>query len=350
MKKYIVFSLIFVLIGAGQVNAQVSKFIKNVKNNVEKDLKGKSNSSKTMPEPSCACEPSDLIVDIGKYKIDYTESTISMLDDGSILVGDRINDEFYISKNGVTEGPLKKNDPRVAKFQSRVEGPDNHADVTVRFSNYISKKGDKYIITFAGKTYGPYAVISNFAVTKSGDKFAAFVTQTVAMTDDDAKKMEERVNKAKNDDEKMQIALEYSQTLQKRMMEGGGPNSLAPKLISNIPTGSADNASPMMMASVFYTNMKYDDILMAFGGRVSDLQGKMIFDLSTARCGPDNVFIKSDNSAYACYDSGTLTISDGRKLTDLFNPHLMKQDGKIYIAYLYYSPKHNAIMQCKILF
>jgi hypothetical protein len=347
MMKSIFVTLVAGIMIIAPANAQVGKFLKNVKNNVEKDLVG-TPKTKTMPEPPCACETADLIVDMGKYKVDYTEATISILDDGSILIGDRASDNFYVTKNGVTEGPYKKDDPRVVKFQSMVQGSDNHTDLTVRYSNYISKKDDKYSVTFAGKTYGPYDVLTSFAVSKSGDKFAASVTPTAVMTEAEGKKMEEKANNAKTDEEKMQIAMEYSQQMQKRMMEGGGPNSTMPRVISNMPVGSGDNNMLAAVASVFYTNMKYDDILMSVAGKVSDLQGKVILDITTAMCSPDNLFIKSDNSGYVCYGSGTLTFSDGKKMTNLFNPHLIKVDGKIYLAYLYYSPKHNAIMQCRI--
>jgi hypothetical protein len=191
-------------------NAQVGKFFKNVTKNVEKDLvgtpkTGTGTSAKTMPEPSCACDPAETIVELGKYKIDYTESTISILNDGSVLIGDRTTDNFFIAKNGVTEGPFKKDDPRVTKFQSMEEGPDNHASLTVRFSNYITKKGDRYTISFGGKTYGPYDLVNNFAVTKSGDKFAASVTPTVIMTEAEGKIYEEKSKNAKTDEEKMQF-------------------------------------------------------------------------------------------------------------------------------------------------
>jgi hypothetical protein len=291
-----------------------------------------------------------MIIDIGKYKIDYTESTISFLNDGSILVGDRTTDNFYVAKNGVTDGPFKKDDPRVLKFQTMEESPDNHADLTVRYSNYITKKGDRYTIVFKGKTYGPYDLINNFAVTKSGDKFAASVTPTVGVSEADNKKMAERADKAKTDQEKMQIAMEYSQMMQKKMMEGGGPENMTPRVISNVPVGSGDNNTLVAMSSIFYTNLKYDDILTAVGGRITDLQGKMILDLTKCRCSIDRMYIKSDNSGNACYETGILTFSDGTRMTDLFGPNLIRLDGKIYLAYFYYSPKHNAIMQCKVPF
>jgi hypothetical protein len=350
MKKYVALSLILGIVSIS-ANAQVGKFIKNVSKNVQKDLVGTpktGSNTKTMPEPSCACEPSDLMIDIGKYNIGYTEATISMLDDGRILLADRMTDSYYISNNGVTEGPYKKDDPRVAQFETMIVGADNHAPFTERYKKYISKKGDKYLITIAGKTYGPYGQINNFSVSLSGDKFAAMVTQTVLTTADEAKKMEEEVNNAKSDEEKMQIAMKYSQQMQQKMLDGGGANGILPKLVTNLPVAPADNYSPL--STVFYSNLKYDNIFTGVAGKILDFQGKTILDLTAFPGRIDNAFIKSDNSGYAWYDSGVLTFSDGKKLTELFNPHLMKLDGKIYLAYMYYSPKHNAIMQCKVPF
>lgn len=352
MKKSVIFSLIIGMLFIIPANGQVGKFLKNVKNNVKQDLLGtpeKKNTPKSMPEPSCACETSDLVLDIGKYQIEYTETSISILDDGRVLLRDNINDTYYIASNGVAQGPMKKDDPRVAQFQAMVQGPDNHASFLDRYKEFISKKGDKFLITFGGKSYGPYALISKFAVSSSRDKFAAMVTQTNITTEDEAKKMEAEVNNAKTDEEKIQISIKYSQLMQQRMMDGGGPKSMLPQLVSNMPVASPENLM-MMAGATLYTNLKYDEILFATMQKVSDLQGKTLISISDASCTPESLFIKSDNSGYACYSYGTLTFSDGKKLTDLFNAHLIKADGKIYLAYMYYSPKKNAIVQCKIPF
>ncbi len=354
MKKYFALLTILSLFCVLPAKAQVGKFLKNVTKNVQKDLLGtpKSGTStrNNVPEPSCACDPAETIVDLGKYNIDYTESTISILSDGSVLMGDRTNGNFYIAKNGATEGPYKKDDPRVVKFQSMVEGPDNNADFTVKYSNYITRKGDKYTIVFAGKTYGPYDVVSGFAVSKGGDMFAASVTPTLTMSEAEAKALEEKSKNAKTDEEKMQLAMEMSQAMQKKVMEGGGPNSTMPRIISNVPVVSGDNNTMSALSARFYTNMKYDEILMVLGTNITDLQGKPVLDILKIKSIPDHLYLKSDNSGYATYDTGTVTFSDGKKITDLFSPHLIKVDGKIYLAYFYYSPKHNAIMQCKVPF
>jgi len=43
----------------------------------------------------------------GKFQLDYEELSISVLDDGSILAKSRVTDEYYIIKDGVTQGPFK---------------------------------------------------------------------------------------------------------------------------------------------------------------------------------------------------------------------------------------------------
>ena len=77
---------------------------------------------------------------------------------------------------------------------------------------------------------------------------------------------------------------------------------------------------------------------------------KVLFTLKQEAIGAKNLFVNSNNTKYAYYNSGTLTFSDNTTMTDLFNPYLAKTDGKIYLNYMYYSPKNNAIMQHKIPF
>ena len=355
MKKIILGSVIIALFAGIQANAQVGKFLKNVSKNVQKDLVGtpgsKTSSAKNTPEPPCACDPADLIIDLGKYKIDYSEASISILDDGSILLSDRVSGNAYIANNGTVTGPYRKDDPRVIKLQTKDQGEDNHADLTERFPGFISKKADKYVITFGGKSYGPYAIINNFVVSKSGDKFAAIVTPAVAMTEQEGKAMEAKAKNAKTDAEKMQLAMEYSQQMQKRMAEGGGAQSMMPRIVSNVPVAAPDDYTTLtiLQAGQLYNNLRYDDILVVSSTRIMDLTGKTLMNLQGGDfCPARNMYLKSDNSGYACYRDGVLTFSDGKKLTELINPHLVKQDGKIYLAYLYFSPKNNAIMQCRI--
>ena len=117
------------------------------------------------------------------------------------------------------------------------------------------------------------------------------------------------------------------------------------KLITNIPGATIDPN----LGGALNSDMKYDDLLVTVGDKIQDLRGNTIHTVTNDQAGAD-FFISSDNSRYAWHDYGTLNISDKTTIPELFNPFLMKADGKIYLAYMYYSPKKNSILQCKIPF
>ena len=349
MKKIVVISMILTLLCVVQSNGQVGKFLKNVKNSVTQDLLGGSDKPKTAPEPPCACDPAELVMEIGKLKIDYTELNINVLDDGSILLTDRMAGNYYIHSKGATEGPFKENNPRVKQFQAMINKDENPEAILTAYRDYINKSGDKYLITFAGKSYGPYARIDKFTVSKSKDKFAAMVVETIVVTEDEGAKMEQAMNNAKTENEKMQLALQYSQLMQERLLNGGGVEGISPKIVSNVPGATTDVLTAA--GGQFYNNLKYDDILIWGYNKVTDLQGKTIMTFAQGTgCSPESMFISSDNSRYACYSYGTLTFSDGKTLSELFNPTLIRENGKVFLAYMYYSPKKNSILQCRIPF
>jgi len=131
-----------------------------------------------------------------------------------------------------------------------------------------------------------------------------------------------------------------------RMMSGGGPTSILPKFITNV-TGTTYDP---MNGGTFNGDMKYDDILVNNYDGITDLKGNKVVTIKSEHAGSGKIFINSANTKYAIEGYGTLTFSDNTTLSDLFNPRLMKVDGKVYLAYMYYSPKRNAIMQCKMLF
>jgi hypothetical protein len=330
-------------------NAQVGNFLKNVKNNIKQEVLG-TPSNNNKPEPSCACDPAEQIVDLGKYKLDYTELNINVLDDGSILLKDNAGGDFYIARNGSTTGPYKKGDPRISGLQipGNNDNEENEKDITKLYKGYVFKSGDKYTITFNGKNYGPYSVISSFRVSTEKDKFGAVVTENVALTEAQSKQMQTAMDKAKDDNERLQLSMQYSQMMQQNMGNSGS-QGLMPKFISNIPGVKVEDMATLVSAQL-NNHMKYNDIVIGSMGKIIDLQGNTIMTYSPAECDPESIFISSDNSRYACYKYGTLTFNDKKTLADLFNPHLIKEGGKIFLAYMYYSPKKNAIMQCKIPF
>jgi hypothetical protein len=348
MKKTICLLTLIALIVSFPVNGQ--GLLKKVTNSMKDELLGtgkSGNSATKQPEPSSACDQAEMVLDLGgKLKLDYTEISINTRDDGSLLIQDRISGNFYIVKGGVTTGPIPAGDQRLAGFDNGDDGDNSQDAIYLRNRKYISKSGEKYTINFAGTNYGPYSQISQFTVTKSGDKFAAVIVENIVMNESEGKKMEDAINKAKTDQERMDLAMQYTQQIQQNMMAGGGPNSILPKVITNIPGATFDP----LQGGTIQGNWKYDDILVSAYDKVLDMEGKNVINLKPEFLGAPKLFVNSTNSKYASYSYGTLTFSDDTSIPELMNPQLIKVEGKIFLAYMYYSPKRNAIMQCKIAY
>ncbi len=353
MKKSILFLLVICIIYVNPAGAQVNRLLNKVSKSVTNSATGKpesgSKTEKQEPEPKCACDQPELILYLGgNLKLMYSEVTISVKDDGSLLVKDRINDNLYIAKDGVTQGPIKEGDPRLAGFDNM--NKDDASKSTDQWANndYITKSGEKYLIRFGGKNYGPYSEIREFKVTKPKDKFAAIVVENVPMSEAEGKKMEQEIKNAKTDQERMDLSMKYAQEMQQKMVQGGGPASLMPKLVTNIPGVTYDPLKST--GGTLNSNVKYDDILFTTSDKIIDLSNNVLLTLKPDAAGVKDLFVNTNNTKYAAYKYGTLTFSDGTVLSGLFNPHLIKVNGQVYLAYLYYSPKRNAIMLCKILF
>ena len=164
----------------------------------------------------------------------------------------------------------------------------------------------------------------------------------------DTKKMEEALKNAKTDQEKMDLSMEYSQMMMQKMQQGGGPNAMFPKLVTNISGATYDPLKSV--GGSLNSSIKYDDILFTTYDKVIDLSNKVLLTLKPDVQGNEGLFVNTSNTKYAYYKFGTLTFNDGTTMSDMFNVHLMKAGGQVSLAYMYYSPKRNAIMQCKIPF
>jgi hypothetical protein len=348
MTKSALFFLVFILIATIPSNAQFGRLVNRAVDRAVDDILDGNNNKKTeTPEPSCACDQAELILDLGaSLKLNYNELDISPREDGALLVKDKISGNYYIVKGGNHEGPIPAGDKRLEGFEVM---DDENKDIDLllnRYSEYIKKSGDKYSINFGGKTYGPYAQISDFFVTMSKTKFGATVVENLIITEDQQKKMEKAIQNAKTDQEKMELSMQYAQLVQQNMMQNGG-NGMMPSFITNVPNS---NINPVTSGGTFSTKMKYDEIVLVRYDGITNLEGKKLITVKPEHLGND-IFISSDNSKYASYHYGELTFSDNKVMNELFNPHLIKgSDGKIYLAYMYYSPKKNSLMQCKIPF
>jgi hypothetical protein len=159
--------------------------------------------------------------------------------------------------------------------------------------------------------------------------------------------MEAAMKNAKTDQEKMDLSMKFSQEMAQNMQKAGGAEGILPKLITNIPGAKLDL---IQSRGNLNNSIKYDDILIPTYDKIIDLSGKELLTIKPEAGASEKLFLNSSNTKYAYYNYGTLTFGDGTSLPDLFNAHLIKSNGAVSIAYMYYSPKSNAIMQCKIPF
>ena len=352
MKKSFLFLLAMCIVTGNPLEAQINRLLNKVTKSVVADSKIPASSSQSEnankePEPKSACENPELIVDLGgKLKLMYSELSINVRDDGAILLKDRQGSDYYIVKNGAPEGPIKAGDPRLAGFDNQEESSSSKPESWANNEN-ITKSGDKYTIAFGGKSYGPYAEIQQFKVTKSKDRFAAVVVQNVANSEASLKKMEEAMNNAKTDQEKLDLSMQYAQEMAQNMQKAGGMSGTMPKLITNIPGVSWD---PLQSPGNLNNGIKFDEILIPSYDKIIDLKNKVLITIKPEAGASKKLFVNTPNTNYAYYNYGTLSFADGTTLPDLFNARLIKSNGAVSIAYMYYSPKSNAILQCKIPF
>jgi hypothetical protein len=353
MKKSILFLLALFLFLATPGNAQVGRLLNKVSKSVTNQASGKpetgTKAANQEPEPKCACDNAELILGLGgNLKLDYSEITISVREDGAVLIKDKITGDYYIGKDGTSQGPIKAGDARLKGFDEIDNEVDSKSAKAWANNEFISSSGEKYLIKFGGKSYGPYSQINDFKVAKSKDKFAAIVIENVPVSEAEGKKMEEAIKNAKTDQEKMDLSMKYSQQMMQKIQAGGGPMSTLPKLVTNI---QGVNYDPLKsVGGTLNNNVKYDDILLTTYDKVIDLSNKVLLTLKPEDNGAKDLFVNTANTKYAIYNYGTLKFSDGTTMSDLFNPHLLKVSGQVYIAYMYYSPKRNSLMQCKIPF
>jgi hypothetical protein len=350
MKKSILVIASICILIVTPINGQKGGLLKKVANSMTNELLGKpQNNNAKEQEPQCACKDAEAVVGLGgKIQLNYSELTITTRDDGAILMKDKVSGSFYIANGGVLQGPISEGDRRLVGF-GLGNNDDNSTDYWIeRYGQYITKSGGKYLINFGGKTYGPYATINSFVMPRSNDKFAAMVVENLVATEDQGKKMDEAIKNAKTEQEKMELAMKFSQEMLNKMMEGGGAGSVLPKFITSVAGSTYD---PMLGQRTINATMKYDEILLIAYPDIFDLKGNKVITLKPEHSGTPVLFINSGNTKYAYEIYGELSFSDGTpKLNELFNPYLMKADGIVYLAYMYYSPKNNGIMKCKIPF
>jgi hypothetical protein len=360
MKKSIIFLLIVsVFIAANySAHAQLGGLMNKAKNKLldkalgNSDNGNNSKSTAVKDDPLCACSDATVAFKFTEgLKINYKEATFSVSEDGTLLVFDMVSKKYYTAKDGVLQGPYEAESSIVRQFDLPEEekGTQLSPDVLLeRYKGFIVPSGEKFTINFAGKSYGPFAVVQSFVLNHSKTKFAALVARDVLMTEDQGAKMELEAKNAKTDQERMALAMKMSQQMQERMMAAGGEIDMLPKLVSNIPGAKSD----MMMGNNFSGKVKFDDIVNVGFDKITDLTGKTLITIDPQKINisANGFWLSSDNSRLASYDYGLLTLSDGKEFAEVFCPYVMKDAGRVYLTYMYFSPVNNAVMQCRLPF
>jgi hypothetical protein len=355
MKKTLLLSVIFLLAGALNYTsqAQLGGLLNKVKNKVVDKALG-NDSGKTgsqAKDPDCATTNDKVVFEFDKgYKVDMTEITVC-IQNGDILLFNKINSKYFVKKRNSEspEGPYEADNSEVTRFNcnSTVSSNDKK-DFSLIYPEFVSRSGEKFLIKFGGKSYGPYAVILNFVVSDLKSKFVAQVIPDMMFTEKESKELEKESKNADNMTMEQKMAL--GRKVQEQMLQkaaSGNPMDFQLKVISNV-SGVNSNLGATVMYSSF---IKYDDIVCLGNGQIMDLTGKTIFTYDIQKVNPnDGLWLSSDNTRYVTYSYGLLKFSDGKECNQVFSPWLVKEGDKLFLNCLYYSPKRNAIMQISTAF
>jgi hypothetical protein len=351
MKRTFLLLIIFLLAGALNYSsqAQLGGLLNKVKNKVVDRALGKESGDKTgnqAKEPDCATINDKVVFEFDKgYKMDMTEITVC-IQNGDILLYSKLTNKYFVKKRNSDspDGPYEADNSEVIRFNcnSTVSSNDKK-DFSLIYPEFVSRSGEKYLIQFGGKSYGPYAIILNFVVSDLKTKFVAQVIPDMMFTEKESKELEKESKNADNMTMEQKMAL--GTKVQQKMMQkatSGNPMDFQMRVISNVP-----NVADNLGATVMYSSaIKYDEIVCLGAGQIMDLSGKTIFTYDMQKVNPyDGLWLSSDNTHYVTYSYGLLKFSDGKECNQVFSPWLVKEEGKVYLNYLYFSPKHNAIMQ-----
>jgi hypothetical protein len=350
MKRTFLLSIIFLLAGALNYSsqAQLGGLLNKVKNKVvDKALGNDSGKNGSQAkEPDCATGNDMVVFEFDKgFKVDMTEITVC-IQNGDILLFSKLTGKYFVKKKNSDspEGPYEPDNSEVTRFNcnSTVSSNDKK-DFSLIYPEFVSRSGEKYLIQFGGKSYGPYAIIMNFVVSDLKSKFVAQVIPDMMFTEKESKELEKENKNADNMTMEQKMAM--ARKVQEKMMQkaaSGNAMDFSMKVISNVP-----NVSENLGATVMYSStIKFDEIVCLGAGQIMDLSGKTIFTYDMQKVNPnDGLWLSSDNSRYVTYSYGLLKFSDGKECNQVFSPWLVKEGDKLFLNYLYYSPKHNAIMQ-----
>jgi len=330
--------------------AQLGGLMNKVKNKIVDKALGIDSSSGEAAgqDPDCATPDALKVFEFDKgFKVARNELS-AWVHNGDILLLSRDTGKYFIKRKnaGSPEGPYNEDDPAVVKFKRTGDAVEGEGLIAM-YPEYLQKTGDKVTIRLGGKIYGPYAEVVSFVVNDSGTRFAATISMDKPGMSNDMEKIGKLMENAKTDQERMQIAMQYQQTIMDESLKISQMDVL-PKLVTNVE-GAGTEVQPGAYLS---STVRYDDIVWVELNRITDLAGTSLFEWDPYKMSVegDKIWLSSDNRHYAAYSDGVLTIDGTRRLNQLFSPYRTRDANGEFLHYLYFSPVNNAIMQASIPF
>jgi hypothetical protein len=208
------FRIILLILVASTLDMTVSAQLGGLMNKIKKEVANKVlGTSGDVKDPACATDDAVVIYKFAKdEKIAMNEVSFCHTSKGAILIQNKMSKAYYVIMNGKQSGPFPDGDPALNEFGYCSQRTQDTDDVTVKYNDFVFRQGDRYVIRFAGKTYGPYDQILSFTVSSLQDKFVASVYEKMLKESDlgDMSKFEKEIENAKTDAERTQLAMQMS--------------------------------------------------------------------------------------------------------------------------------------------
>jgi hypothetical protein len=343
------FRIILLILVASTLDMTVSAQLGGLMNKIKKEVANKVlGTSGDVKDPACATNDAVVIYKFARdEKIAMNEVSFCHTSKGAILIQNKMSKAYYVIMNGKQSGPFPDGDPALNEFGYCSQRMQDTDDVTVKYNGFVFRQGDRYVIRFAGKTYGPYDQILSFTVSSLQDKFVASVYEKMLKESDlgDMSKFEKEIENAKTDAERTQLAMQMSQKVSAAMIQKGGM-STGPQVVSNIPDV---NWNPLLCTT--NSDIKFNDIVEVTMSDIKDIRGNDLYTFKSNEIGLyEKFWLNNDNSQWAGYSNGKITFSGGKEINEVFSPYIDQFDGKTFLTYMYFSPVKEAIMQVRIPF
>ncbi len=298
----------------------------------------------------------------------YGESFLSLtIATGQVSITTKMDDKFYIYKNGVKKGPFENLDEQEAPQTFNQENAESKCAVyqpqenPEAYESYLSVNDDgTYSITLNNKKYGPYGLISHlhvwpdksgfFAITTDQNMNAFLVTSEglkVALKGDVEKIHVSPSGKkylfAVNEREAVDMSVlnkDFSKMTQEEIMKWAKEQEQkannAPTPTSYVLLNGTTKFGPFPQNSFYSDNpafTKNGNWIMSVNNTlyINGVKVKEFTDLDINTC---QTYLSSDGKKYAIASYDKIYFSDGKTYPSPMETSAVEKDGKITLKWL----------------